>query len=102
MQSCWFTRSRPEHGQRDFLGLGGQESHRGVALEERIFGGQQVVHLKRWSGRVNMVAPPCSAARAVAAMAGPNACGAPGRLKLTKWMPNSIAVVLLIIRRGSP
>jgi hypothetical protein len=38
-------------GQRDFLGLPCQESHRGVALEERIFGGQQSVHLKKVVGQ---------------------------------------------------
>jgi hypothetical protein len=40
-----------QHGQRDFLGLSGQKSHRGVALEERIFGGQQSVHLKEVVGQ---------------------------------------------------
>jgi hypothetical protein len=32
-------------------GLGGRKSHRGVALEERIFGGQQVVHLEEVVGQ---------------------------------------------------
>jgi hypothetical protein len=40
-----------QHRQHDLLGLASQKSHRGVALEKRIFGGQQSVHLKEVVGQ---------------------------------------------------
>ncbi len=46
----------------------------------------------QWSMRVNTDTPLSSAMRAVVASVGPRVSGAPGRVKLTKWMPTRIGV----------
>src|ERR1700722_18267655 len=46
----------------------------------------------QWSMRVNTDTPLSSAMRAVVARVGPSELGAPGRVKLTKWMPTRISV----------
>jgi hypothetical protein len=46
----------------------------------------------QWSIRVKVEQPPSSAERAVAARAGANDSGRPGRVKLMKWIPSFMIV----------